>query len=328
MTTRNLFCLMCLAPSLSLAQPSAAVGGVISGFLYDSSSRSIRAMLGIPGAAYIAPTVQSDLDAAAISPDGNAALASSRGRVYRITQLRQSIQSQAPARHAEGRTGLMSLWTPVDGAIAAVDRIVWQGEAGALYSSSGRQAQILSGLSQNPTAGAAIDLSALPGAVAALAVNGPDLLVGVAGSGVYVVRAGSPARLLAPAQYPAAIRATGSGLYFADRDAGQIWQIADYGLGSTPVLFAGGLDTPVALHLSGNRLLSASGSGRTLTVFDLTTHTPTGTIDLAFTPTSLDPMGSPTLLIMAAAQPGQPYYVVDISQDPAVYFVPAQGVQQ
>ena len=326
MIARTIFLILCAAPALVLAQ-NASVAGPVAGYVFDPAGHSIRPMLGIPGAAYMGTAIANDLDAAAIAPDGSSALVASRGRVYRVLSLNAPIQDVRLPRHAS----LIPLANPVDGAITGADRMVWSADQAAIYSSVSGQAQILSGMSKAPSAGAVLDLSGLPGAVTAIAVNAGDLLVGVAGAGVYRIPAGGSPQLIAPAQYPVGLRIAGgsTGLFFADRDGGSVWQIADCATGSTPMRFAGDLDTPVALHVSGSQLFVASAGGRTLIAYDLTTHAATKSLDLAFTPASFDPMGSASLLLMAASSgAGQPYYVLDTSQDPAVWFVPEKGVQQ
>ena len=314
MTARNFLLTICALPVLALAQTETAVSGPIAGFVFDPAARAIRPIYGITGASYLGNAIETDVDAAAIGPDGNSALVARQGRIFRVTSLR-APQSAAP-RHAAGQM-------PIEGSIANVDRVVWAGDHAALYSSITGQAQLLTGLSSRPAAAPPVDLSALPGAVTALAVNGDDLLAGIATSGVYRIPAGAAPQLLAPARSVAALALTGADLYFADRDGGAIWQIPSYASGSTPVRFAGDLEQPVALGWANGKLIAA-GSSR-LVVYDPATHTPSKAIDLAFQPSSFESTGSPTLLLMAA---GQPFYVLDTSQDAAVWFVPAQGVQQ
>ena len=308
MIARKLFLLILAAPLLALTDDGTEIAGPISGFVYDQAARSLRPVLGVPGASYLGDALASEVDAASIAPDGSAALIVQGGRLF----AGAGIRNLAPA------------WTAVEGSLSDADLFAWSQDSAAVYASATGQAQIVRNSLRAPAASAAIDLSGLPGRVLSMALAGDAVVVGVEGGGVYLASLGNAPKLLAAAQTPVTIAIAGSDLYFADRDGGRIWQIADFAGAGNPQVFAGDLDAPVGLHIAGGRLLAASAGSRQLAVYDLTTHALAATLDLEFTPDTLEPVGARSLALIARAEAGrQPYYVVDTSPDPAVYFVPA-----
>ena len=70
------------------AQSSAGVNGPVTGFIFDAHAGAIRPMLGIPGAAYLGNATVNGLAAAAVSPDGSAALAVKNGKLFVYNGLR------------------------------------------------------------------------------------------------------------------------------------------------------------------------------------------------------------------------------------------------
>src|ERR1044071_8122166 len=62
------------------AQPSTSFRGPVSGFIYNQSSRTIRPLLGISGAAYIGSPLVNEVDFASAGPDGKWAFFTRAGR--------------------------------------------------------------------------------------------------------------------------------------------------------------------------------------------------------------------------------------------------------
>src|SRR5579885_1735285 len=87
--------LLCALPLLGWADDRTSVSGPVSAFLFDSQTRSIRPMIGFPGASYMGDAVTTDVDAASVSPDGSAALAVRQGRIFRITGLKTGAPVEA-----------------------------------------------------------------------------------------------------------------------------------------------------------------------------------------------------------------------------------------
>jgi hypothetical protein len=317
-TSRLLIALGAFAIS-GWAQPSAGVAGPVTGFIFDTQSRAVRPMLGIPGAAYLGNGVMIGLDAASVAPDGSAALAVERGgKLVLYTGLRNAH----PAALA------------VAGAIASPDQFAWapNGSAGAIYSSRAGQGQVLTGLGQSPVAAAPIDLSSLPGQVTVLAFDGQRLIVAVASAdagGIYLASASSGIQRIAPAVSPSAMALAGSSLFFSDSQSQQIFQVQDYAGTPGAVVFANdsGINSPAGLQVSadGQRLFVANSGSRKLAVYDIPSRAPIESLDLTFTPTRLDRFGDPSVFLLNASGQGPLYVVRDggPGKAAAVYFVPS-----
>ena len=312
MKARYLLLILCAFPVLGTAQ-NTAVGGPVSGFVFDQKAQSVRPMLGVPGAAYLGDAALSGVDAAGVAQDGNAALVSMEGRLYLVTGLKSDTTTTAS----------------IDGAIDGIDRIAWAagGDSAAVYASRSGRAQLLRKLSGTPEAGDALDLSALPGSLTALASAGDGILAAVAeeaDGGVYFVKAGAAPRLLASAVKPAGLAVSGADLYFADQGTGQVWQIAGFAGDATRLLFAEGLQSPVGVQVAGKRLFVANAGDNTLEIFDMTARASAGRLALDVAPTTLESFGGRALwLLNGAGAAGDPLYVLDGGDNPAVYFVPA-----
>jgi DNA-binding beta-propeller fold protein YncE len=320
MYSGRLSLLLCALAAAGCAETPAGVSGPVTGFVFDSQAGAIRAMRGIPGAAYLGSPLVSRVDAASVSPDGSAALAAQAGRLMLYTGLRGA----APVSAA------------IQGAIAGADRFAWapDGGAAAVYASKSGQAQILTGLAQSPAAGAPIDLSGIAGSVTALAFDGQRLIVAAASDGaggIYTASAQSPAQRVASAASPSAIALAGADLYFADNQTQQIWQVRSYAGTPAAVLFSNdsAIATPAGLQLSadGKRLYVANAGSRKLAVYDVASRAAVASLDLAFTPTGLDRFGSASVFLLNGGGHG-PLYVLNDSAQPAVYFVPAPAKAQ
>jgi hypothetical protein len=317
-TARLLIALGSLAVT-GWAQPSAGVAGPVTGFIFDAQLRAVRPMLGIPGAAYLGNAVAAGLNAASVAPDGSAALAvQQNGKLLLYTGLR----------------GATPVVTALAGAIANPDHFAWtaNSSAAAIYSSHAGQAQVLTALTNSPVAAAPIDLSSLPGPVAALAFDGQRVILAVASAdsgGIYLAgAAASGMERIAPAAGPSAIALAGSNLYFSDNQSQQIFQVQNYAATSATVSFANdsGINSPAGLQVSadGQRLYVANAGNRKLAVYDIPSRTPIQSLDLNFIPTRLDRFGDSSVFLMNGSGT-EPLYVVRDGGpgQAAVYFVPS-----
>jgi hypothetical protein len=280
--------------------------------VFDQKAQTLRPMLGIPGAAYLGSAVLGSLDAAAVAPDGSAALAVKEGKLLLITGLKAE-----PAA------------VEIEGAIEGVGRIAWaaDGLSAAVYAPASGRVQMLRKLNAAPEADEAVDLSGVAGTVTSLACAGGGIVAGLAdeaAGGVYFVKAGTAPRLLAAAARPSGIAVAGSDLFFADQDRGQVWQVAGFAGDATPMLFAEGLASPVGVQVAGNRLFAANAGDSTLEIFDRNARASAGRLALDASPAMLETCGNRAVLLLnAAGAAGEPLYVLDAGENPAVYFVPA-----
>src|SRR5262245_22881512 len=126
---RTLLLLLCIAAWSVLSAENTEIGGPVSGTIFDTKAHALRPMVGVPGASYLGAALLSDLDAAAVSPDGSAGLAARGGSLLWVS----GIKTTAP------------VVTAVDGAVDSPDRIAWSpnGSYAAVYSGRVRRAQVI-----------------------------------------------------------------------------------------------------------------------------------------------------------------------------------------
>jgi len=122
-----------------------------------------------------------------------------------------------------------------------------------------------------------------------------------------------------------AIAIAGGDLYAADQARNQIWTIRDYAGAATPMLFAderSGVSSPLALGVSrsGGQVLIANG--RAVDALDITTRAAVKHIDLDFTPSRMEGIGSGRLALLNTGGAGEPLYLIDTGEALAVYFIP------
>jgi hypothetical protein len=316
MSPARLPVILCAFAMAGWAAGSATLGGPVTGYIFNAQAGALQPMRGIPGAAYIGPAIVTGVEAAAVAPDGSAALAVVGGRLLVYTAL----------------DGAQPSGVAVQGAIANVDRFAWaaDGSTAAIYSSRSQQAQILTSLAQSPSAAAPIDLTGVAGAVTAMVFDGQRIVVGVASStsgGIYMAGPGASMQRIAPATSPSAIVLAGTDLYFADNQSQQIWQVRSYAATPAAVLFADDsvVSSPAGLQLSatGQRLYVANAGSRKLAVYDIASRSLIQSLDLDFAPSRLERFGSASVFLLNATGQG-PLYVLseDAAQKPTVYFVP------
>jgi hypothetical protein len=306
--SKNLLLITLAIPLLGLAQDGGPIRGPVAGFIYDRETRAIRSVTGVPGSSYLGGSILADVDAASISSDGASAIAVQQGRLVVV----RGIRTASPAAQ------------PLEGALAGADLFAWSRTSAAIYSSAGRQAQIVREIGTAPAVSEPLDLSGLPGTVTVMALAGDSLVVGTEGGGVYLVKRGQSTRLIAGSQSPSALAVVGEDLLFADRESGSIWRVNDFAGDASSSIFASGIDSPVGLHVNNGRVFASSAGGRQLRIYDLATKAEGAALELEFTPAAFDFVGEPSLLLVARGVAGeQPYYLLDASQNPAVFFVPA-----
>ena len=308
--------------TLPAGAQQARLQGPISGFVYSPGARSVRPLLGVPGAAYIGSPVLSDADFASVAPDGRWAVITRGGHSILV----RGLADLAPAESTDS------------GAIDAVDRVVWNrdGSVALLYSSSSNLLQRVRLSDSGATAEAPLDLSPW-GPVSALALDaaGAQTAFGVAGSGLYLFAAGQSPALISSMQKPAAAAFDNGGrrLYAADLDQQQLWQ---FDSGSSAVVFASLAQdgappvAPAGLAVSANGqyLMLVDSGARAVRVYDTASAALANTIALDFTPTRFEPLSPAPRFLLNGDRGSEWLLVLETGQTPAVSFVPAiQEVQ-
>jgi len=322
--------LLTLQATPANAQP-ASFQGPIAGFVFSGASKTVRPLLGIPGATHADTPILSRVDSASIAPGGKWAFITRAGHAAFVSGL----PDMAPAESSIGGAGVLG------GLIDAVDRVVWSrdGSFALLYSSSGGQLQRVQLSGNQPLADVPIDLSPW-GMATTLAIDpaGQQIAAGFAASGLYLFNAGlttglttgqSPALLSSMAQ-PAAATFDGTGkfLFAIDKDTQRIVQFQS---GSGIAEFASLVQTggpalnPAGLAVSGDgRYLSMADSAtRSVFVYEIDSRSLANTIPLSFAPSRFEALSAGPVFLLNGDRGKEWLLVLDATQVPVVYFVPA-----
>ena len=293
--------------------------GPVAGFVFSGASKTIRPLLGLPGATHIASSILTRVDSASIAPGGKSAF---------ITRARHTS-------FVSGLSALAPVESSIDGLIDAIDRIAWSrdGSFAVLYSSSGSQLQRVQLSGNAPIADAPVDVSPW-GPVTTLAIDpaGQQIAAGFSTSGLYLFTGGQSPALLQSMANPqaAAFDGTGQSLFAVDPDTQRILQFqsgagfsqfASLAQPNGPALQPAGL----AVSGDGHYLLMADSTTQSVLVYEMTSGTLTNTIPLSFAPSRFEALSAGPAFLLNGNNRKEWLLVLDASQTPAVYFVPAGG---
>jgi hypothetical protein len=165
-------------------------------------------------------------------------------------------------------------------------------------------------------------ITAISGNVVAAAIQGQDLVAAVtseAESGIYLLAAGSEAKLLARADEPVAVAIAGNDVFFADRSRNEVWTLRDYRQSAEPRLVAN-IDDPTGVAAADGAVVFASAAARKVIALRTGSGDPLFEIALDFEPTGVYRFGTSGWLLNAG-RPG-PLQVLAAGPEPAVYFIP------
>ena len=311
----GLFSASCLPAQTSLSGP-------VEAFTFDAPTRSIRAVIGFPGAASFGPALMDNLDLASVAPGQNYGLVFERGKGLLVSGLNAKTVSGAE----------------IAGLTAHPDGIVWSanGSLAVLYSHAGNWFQTISGFPDAPLAGTVVDVSSF-GSLTAVAVDGPgkQVAVGVSGDkgGVYQATANwvTP---LATMGKPVSLcfSSDAETLYALDSSTLEVTAVnlASHGF---QTLALTGIQNPIAIRAglnSANRpvLYVAGGSDRLLEILDVTSHQVLSELALNFEPPSLDAFGNNSYVLAYRSQSVNPLWLYSSTPLPGAYFVPAVQLRQ
>jgi hypothetical protein len=308
---------------LLLGAPAVLCGqfrGPCGGLLYHRASRSVRAIIGVPGSAYLGAPILSAVDFAAVSPDGKWLLMSRGERQAAITGF------DRPERVEH----------PLEDLVPGVDMAAWNASGGAVavYSSAFQKVQKVR-ISVQPGAGPATDVSGLGGKVAALALDreGQSIALLVEGSsnpGLYLLPGGAEPVFLAAMARP-------NGIAFApdrdllavvDRETREIHLFNDRVFSGAIPLSIEGEDwdyhSPVAISQNGRELYTVAGVEPTLLVYDLQSRELVSRHRLEAPPDLLSALPlMDSYVLNAADKPGEPVVIYQRGSRSGVYFIPA-----
>jgi hypothetical protein len=276
------------------------------GLVFDSSQSALRPVRGIPGAATLGDAVNLGfpLASATVSPRQDSVLA-----------LRADDSSLVLVRAGASAV--------VPGARPAPSLMVFSpaGTTAALYDSAARRVQILTGLPDAAAVQSDVDISALAGPVAALAVDdaGASLYLAAGAAetvALYRVSLNGASQFLSSFRSVAALRlsVTGREILLADSAAGAVYVIRDpRGTGRLETIASGrdGLGTPIAVESdSAGRIFVADQAG-SVTILDRA-HGSVVSLPCQCVPTGLFRL-SGTATFRLTEPSGAPMWVLDAS---------------
>ena len=296
-----------LLAGVAAAQTGTALSGPTMGLVFDSSQSALRPIRGIPGAATLGDPVNLGfpLASATVSPRQNYALA-----------LRADDSSVVLVR-AGGASAAVS------GARPAPALMVFSpaGTAAALYDSGAGRVQILTGLPDAAAVQNDVDISALAGPVAALAVDdaGASLFLAAGAAeavSLYRITADGASQFLVSFRSVAALSLSSNGreALLADSAAGVVYAIRDLrGAGNVETIASGpdGLGAPIAVESdSAGRVFVADQAGN-LTILDRN-HGSVLSLPCGCSPAGLFPLAG-TATFRLTEPSGAPMWVLDAS---------------
>jgi hypothetical protein len=319
-----------LVSSSCLAAPRVSLTGPVEAYTFDAPTRSLRAVIGFPGAASFGPALRVNLEFASVAPLQTYAIGFERGECLLISGLGSSALS----------TSVLS------GVVAQPEGIAWSGDGSVaiLYSRSGNWLQTISGLPGAAAAGPRVDGSS-PGSglgggmLASVAANlhGTEIAAGVtAGAGgetgaVYLSSDGQNFSSLATVAKPIALSFSSDGatLYVLDGGVSQVVavNVSSHGYQAIPLK---GLTNPVAIQAVANSqnnqqlyIVSSWADASVLRILDVPSQQIVTDVSLSFQATGLDQFGSNSFIVAARAQAANPLWLFTSSPLPGAYFVPA-----
>ncbi len=307
-------CLACVWSLLAGAQ-TASLQGPTAGAVYDRPTRSIRAVAGIPGSAYLGAGLVNDVDFAAIAPDGRKALLVAGDKWTLIDRLDEG----QPALLFETQAGTPGLaaWSADSSSVAA-------------YDTASATLRLLH------TGGAGIEcipIETPAGRVTALAVSKAGKRIAAAidaggGAAIYLLSPGSLPVSVAVADSAAAIvfSEDDATLFAAGTDAGRLLAIRNIDSAPEPVSFGEQADTriaPAGIAVRKQRIYVADRAANLVHVFDASGLDELEVLPLETTPAQLTPLSSGALLLNTRQSVSDTVWILDTTRRPAVYFVPA-----
>ena len=312
---------LALAAAAIATADTARLSGPVLGYVFDSRTRAVRPVNGMPGAAHLGAAVALPfaVSAAAFAPGSEFGVV--------ISDSGEAFLLRDPAAGAV---------RPLGGALAGADGIALnaRGSAVLLYASEARRLHVVQGLPEAPSFGPILDVSAVPGPIAAVVLTRDASFVLLAAPGglwgveVGPDREGAP-RLIARFGAPSAMALVNGDqdLVVADAELNQVSYLRKFAQVAEPFALAGerdGVSGPAGLAVSadGRRLYLVNAGTRSLDVFDLATMRAEERFWLDWPPTRLARIHGDSVFLLNEVG-SDPLLLFDTVGPPGVYFVPA-----
>lgn len=309
------FALVCPAQDLRMTGP-------ITGLVFDGPSRSLRLMLGMPGAARLDTTLLSDVEWASVAPNGRMAIIARHGETRLFSKDEMDSAPEGTALIGAMESPGLSAWAADSSAVA-------------VFSAQTQSLQWIRLEAQSATAEPALALSGVEGTVTALAVDPGSRLavVAVQNTGVYRISSSGGVALVVPIPDASALAMEPGGrtLWIADRTQAQVLEVALDQPGSPANALLTGAERFADLSVLGlssdkKTLYLADRPTRRLYLYERSTAALSEPIALDAPATLLAPLGRSTVLLLGQrAKLEEPLYILDVSSGPALYFVPVLG---
>jgi hypothetical protein len=301
----------------------------VLGYLFDSSSLSLRPLRGIPGASTLGNPLPLDFtpEWIEIAPRHEYALSreADSGRILAI-----DLRTPAPAT------------LPLIAVSAGADRVFFSplGKAAALYYRDEMQVRIVTGLPGETEPKTSIDLRSVPGVLTALAVSDDgETLVIAASQGddgsVFAAGPGEGIHLVGPLGRASSIAflSDSPDVLIADAGRSEILRIANVKTSAGWTVLAtrrDGLDQPVAVAVSRDNqtAFAVSPADRKIALLPLNGG-PIELMDCRCTPTGLHALASGSVFLLTGTS-SSPIYLLDaesrnngLQNQARILFVPA-----
>lgn len=295
-----------------------SVTGPVEALTFDPPTRSVRPVIGFPGAASFGPALLDNLDLASVAPGQSYGLAFEAGKCLFLSGLGAKTAGQIAIENAQ----------------AHPQGIVWAagGSLAILYSTAGSWFQLITGFPATPSAGAVVNVTPLGGSLTAIASDAPGKQIAVAVSGdqggVYLY-SNSQFTRVASLSKPASLSFSTDGqtLYALDLAVPEVTAITLASDGFQNFVLPG-MSDPIAIQAArdaSNRpvLYVAGGSDRSLRILDPSSGQVAADLALQFQPTGMAPFGATSFVLAGRSQAANPLWLLSNSASPAAYFVPA-----
>lgn len=288
-----------------------------SGLVFDGISRSLRQVIGSPGAAYLGSTLVADIDSASVSPDGHKAIVKQGDLLHFIPRLEQpstktifdpgpggsseflwASDSQSGALLDAGRRSLTFFRVEQDK--LKLDSLIVVGNDARLLAISGRGNQVLIRRQSQDRA-------------ELLLIDGPQAPTSL---GIF------------PDPVAATFDSHQARVFVLDRANSEILAFPLSGTTSPTVLLNGenGISDPVGFtFLNQNEVLIASASRRRLTRHSLDGKVLLGEWDLDTEPSSLSPVPGTRFFAFGSLQrPGDTLFAAVTDPETRIFFIAPQ----
>lgn len=295
-----------------------SLSGPVEAITFDPPTRSLRAVIGFPGAASFGPALMDSLNLASVAPRQSYGIVFQGDQCWSVAGLNSTKMSKVV----------------IAGVSGFPEGIIWSadGSLAILYSRAGRWLQTISGFPGSATAAPRMDVSSLGGDFTAVAVDasGSQIVVGVSGAdaGVYRAVNGQLTRLTSTVNPVSLSFSTdGQTLYALDAATLQVTAAKLNGSGFLTLALPG-ITNPIAIQCvqdSQKRelLYVAAGSDRMVRVLDVQSQQIVADLPLNFQPTTLQQFGSSSFVLASRSQSANPLWLFAGTPQLGAYFVPA-----